>query len=103
MSSRVIVRLAGRVGLDDVDRLLKELEIGTALDWNEEPDPDAEPRLSVEQIILTALLSGMGAKTTETVISAVQEAVRRWQERRLDPPDAEVEIREDTDTDPDQS
>lgn len=100
----VIVRVTGRIGLDDADRLLGELEDSTGLRWREEPDPDAQPHLSTGLFILVAVVSGSAANTAEeiipVVVAKVRETVKRWQDRWLDPPGVEVEVQAGADPDP---
>jgi hypothetical protein len=97
VSSRVTVKLTGAIGLEDADRLLNELTKETGLDWHEESPPDVK-NLGVWDLLLTAVISGAAGKGAEATVEAtsdrVREVVRRWRDRRLDPPNAEVETRE---------
>jgi|ERR1700679_2046447 hypothetical protein len=94
---RVIVRLKGTIGLDDAGRLLAELADETGLDWSEERVPDGK-HLGVADLLLTAVISGAAGKSAEAAAEAagnrVRQVISRWRDRRLDPPDAEIETQE---------
>lgn len=98
MASRVTVRLTGRIGIDDVDRLLADLTKETELDWREERAPDSRHLAGIVELVLTAVISGAAGKGAEVAVGAtvhrVREVVSRWRDRRLDPPDAEVGTQE---------
>lgn len=98
MTSRVIVRIKGKAGIDDVDRLLADLAKETGLDWRHERSPDAGQLSGVGELLLTAVISGATGKSAEMAAEAaldrVREVIRRWRDRRLDPPDTEVETAE---------
>lgn len=90
MVSRVIVRIMGAVGVDDVDRLLGDLMKETALEWREERSPDGKHLGAAVDTVLLAVMGGAVGKGTEMVVDRAREVVGRWRDRRLDPPDAEV-------------
>ena len=94
MASRVTVRLSGRVGIDDIDRLLADLTKETELDWREERPADSKHLTGIAELVLTAVISGAAGKGAEVAVTATveraREVVSRWRDRRLDPPEAEV-------------
>lgn len=110
MTTRVIVRIKGKAGIDDVDRLLTDLAERTGLYWRHErherherpenaPDAHGARHLSgVGELLLTAVISGATGKGAELAAGAaldrVREVIRRWRDRRLDPPDVEIETAE---------
>jgi hypothetical protein len=97
MASRITVRLTGAIGLDDADRLLDKLTKETGLDWRGERPADGR-NLGAWDLLLTAVISGAVGKGGEAAAGVVGDHVRKvvnqWKDRRLDPPDAEVETRE---------
>jgi hypothetical protein len=101
MTSRVIVRIKGKAGIDDVDRLLTDLAEETDLGWRHEHPEEANGarHLSgVGELLLTAVISGATGKgaemAAEATLNRVREVIRRWRDRRLDPPDTEIETAE---------
>src|ERR1039457_3605139 len=98
MTSRVTVRVTGRIGIDDADRLLTDLAKETDLDWREEHSPDDGHLAGVGELLLTAMISGAAGKGAEVMVEAtvdrVREAIGRWRDRRLDPPGIEVRTQE---------
>jgi hypothetical protein len=100
MTSCVIVRIKGKAGIDDADRLLTDLAEETGLDWRQErPDAHGARHLSgVGELLLTAVISGATGKAAEMAAEAtldrVREVISRWRDRRLDPPDTEIETAE---------
>lgn len=95
MTSRVVVRLTGRTGIDDADRLLADLAKETGLDWREEPpSPGGKHLTGIAELILTVLISGAAGKGAEMAVEAAadraRDVVNRWRDRRLDPPEAEI-------------
>jgi len=97
MAPRITVRLTGAIGLDDVDLLLDELTKETGLDWREERPAEGR-NLGAWDLLLTAVISGAAGKGGEAAAGAVGDRVRKvvtqWKDRRLNPPDVEVETRE---------
>lgn len=98
MASRIIVKITGAIGIDDADRLLANLTKEVGLDWREERHPDGKHLGGIVEFLLTAVIGGAGGKGTEVAIEAtvdrVREVVSRWRDRRLDPPDVEVETQD---------
>jgi hypothetical protein len=97
MGTRVIVRVTGRIGIEEADRLLANLAKETGLYWREENSPDSR-QLSGLDLLLTAVVGGAVGKGTElavgTAVDQVREVIGRLRARRLDPPDVEVETEE---------
>jgi hypothetical protein len=104
MTSRVTVRVMGRIGVDDADRLLADLAKETDLNWREEHSPDGRHLGGVSEFLLAAVISGAVGKGAEVALAAtvdrVRAAVGRWQEKRLDPPDIDVQTQELPEDDP---
>src|SRR5262249_47361640 len=94
VASRVIVKITGAIGIDDVDRLRADLAKEVELDWREERPPDGEHLGGIGELLLGAVIGGVAGKGTEVAIDVtverVREVVSRWRDRRLDPPDVEV-------------
>ena len=94
MASRVIVKITGTIGIDDVGRLLADLTKEVELEWREERPQDGNHLGGIVELLLTAVIGGAAGKGTEVAIEAtvdrVREVVSRWQDKRLDPPDVEV-------------
>lgn len=101
VASRVTVRLSGRAGIDDVDRLLADLTKETELEWREEHPGDSKHLTGIVELVLTAVISGAAGKGGEVAVAAtvdrVRKVVSRWRDRRLEPPDAEVGTQEEPD------
>lgn len=98
MTSRVTVRVMGRIGVGDVDDLLADLSRQTGLDWRAEHSPDDTHLAGAGDLLLGAVISGAAGKGAEVMTAAtvdrVRKAVRRWRDRRLDPPDIELQAEE---------
>lgn len=98
MVSRVTVRVMGSIGVDDANRLLTELARATGLSWREEHPPDDTHLSGTGGLLLDAVISGAVGKAGEVMVEAtvdrVREAVGRWREKRLDPPDVDVRAEE---------
>jgi hypothetical protein len=96
MATRIAVRLAGNLGLDDAERLLAELRAGTELSWRDESPPDDARHLTggLVELLLVAVASRGSEMAFEGTARRVRELVEHWRERRLDPPLAEVEVAE---------
>jgi hypothetical protein len=94
MTSRVTVRVMGRIGVDDADRLLADLAKETDLNWREEHSEDDRRLAGVSELLLTALISGVAGKSAEVTVNAtvdrVREEISRWRDKRLDPLDFDV-------------
>jgi hypothetical protein len=92
------VRLTGKAGIDDAARLVADLAKETELDWREEHPRDDKHLSGIGELLLTAVISGAVGKGGEVAVAAtvdrIREVVKRWRDRRLDPPDAEVGMRE---------
>ena len=98
MASSVIVRIKGKTGIDEADRLLADLSRETRSTWRQEHSADSGALSGVGELLLTAVISGAAGKaaelTAEATLDRVRAVIRRWRDRRLDPPDVEVETRE---------
>jgi hypothetical protein len=94
MATRIAVRLAGNLGLDDAERLLAELKAETDLSWRDESPADNARHLTAGPVEL--LLVAVAGRNTELVLEGsvrrVRELVEHWRDRRLDPPLAEVDV-----------
>jgi hypothetical protein len=97
MASSVIVRIKGKTGIDEADRLLADLSRETRSAWRHEHSPDSGALSGVGELLLTAVISGAAGKgaelTAEATVDRVRAVIRRWRDRRLDPPDVDVETR----------
>jgi hypothetical protein len=99
MSTRVIVHVKGRVGIDDADALIASLSRETGLDWHAEHLPARTGTLSTPgMLVLQSVLDAAAGKAleaaAEVALKHTRQAVSRWRERRLDPPDVEIEVQE---------
>jgi hypothetical protein len=105
MTSRVTVRITGRTGIDDADRLLTDLAKETDLDWHQENSPGSRHLNGIGDVLLTAVISGTVGKgaqmTIEATLSRVHKVTSRWRDRRLDPPDIEIATQELSEDEPD--
>jgi hypothetical protein len=94
MATRIAVRLAGNLGLDDAERLLAELKAETELSWRDESPADDARHLTGGLVEL--LLVAAPGRSTELVFEGsvrhVRELVEHWRDRRLDPPLTEVDV-----------
>lgn len=102
MSTRITVRLAGRLGLDDADRLRATLERETGLEWSRESRAGDDHLSGIETIILTALVTGaateVGKAAARQVTEQVKSSVERLKSRYLShPPDVTVQTSETDD------
>ncbi|WP_344962076.1 hypothetical protein [Streptomyces thioluteus] len=77
----------GQLGLDDPDRMLRELEQATRLSWRWE-EVDQGPALSggIPEIVLEAVIGKGVEMSVEYAVDAVRRCVGRWRAERLDPP-----------------
>jgi hypothetical protein len=82
------------LGLDDPERIRGELEAATGLEWRRE-EVDHGPVLTggIVEILLVAAVSKLAEESFGAVLDATKRAVERWRAGRLDPPQAEVEVR----------
>jgi hypothetical protein len=96
MTSGAIVRIKGKTGVDDAGRLLAELAEETDLEWRQQRSRDGGQLSGMGELLLTAVISGAAGKGAEMVaegtLDRVRAVIRRWRDRKLDPPDAEVEL-----------
>lgn len=104
MPSRVVVKITGVIGLDEVDRLLADLMKEAGLDWCEERPADGKHLSGMTDVLLAAVISGTAGKGAEVAVEAtvdrVREVVSRWRDRRLDSPDVEVQTQDVPDEQP---
>ncbi|WP_344021709.1 hypothetical protein [Streptomyces luteireticuli] len=90
MATRVSVTVEGRLGLDDPDRMLRELEQATRLSWRRE-EADREPALGgLPEIVLEAVIGKGVEMSVEYAVEAVRRCIGRWRAERLDPPRMDV-------------
>jgi hypothetical protein len=98
VTSLVTVRLTGKLGVDDADGLLTDLTRETGLTWREVPFPSDTHLGGVSELLLDAVISGAVGKSGEVIAEAtldrVRKTVRRWRDKRLDPPDVDVRAEE---------
>lgn len=94
MARRIVVRLAGNLGLDDAERLLGQLTAATGLAWRQETPAEEGRHLTgvMTAAVVAALIVRDGELVLNITVQQVREIVERWRERRLDPPMVEVEV-----------
>lgn len=92
-TTKISVSIKGPVGLDDPDRLLRELEAETGLSWRQEPVAE-EKTLSggLFEIVLVALVTGASSEAGKDAWNAAKQVVKRWRSEKLDPTETSVEI-----------
>jgi hypothetical protein len=95
VGTKITVTVTEPLGIDDPDLMLAELQKVTGLPWQSRT-VEKENVLSggITALILTAVASGVVAKTTEmsteAALNAVKGLVRRWRSEQLDPPEIAV-------------
>lgn len=93
-----MVKITGPIGIDDVNHLLADLTKEAGLDWHEERPADSKHLGGIADVLLTAVIGGTAGKGAEVAVEAtvdrVREVISRWRERRLDPPDVEVQTQD---------
>jgi hypothetical protein len=104
MAARVTVRVLGRIGVDDADRLLADLSRETELHWRQDHSPDDAHLGGISDLLLTAAVSGAVGRSAEVATAAaldrVRAAISRWRDRRLDPPDIDIQVQAPPEDDP---
>ncbi|WP_369224534.1 hypothetical protein AB5J52_27400 [Streptomyces sp. R39] len=95
MAAVISVSVRGALlGLDDPERIRSELEAGTGLEWRrEEVDHGRVLTGGIVEILLVAAVSKLTEESLGAALNATKRAVERWRAGRLDPPQAEVEVR----------
>ena len=82
------------LGLDDPEQIRGELEAATGLEWRrEEVDQGWVLTGGIVEILLVAAVSKLTEESLGAALEATKRAVERWRAGRLDPPQAEVEVR----------
>lgn len=98
MTSRVIVRVTGRIGIDEAGHLLADLTNATNLDWREEHSLDDKHLAGIGELLFSAVVGGAVGKGTEmtvdVTVARVREVIGRMRRRWIDPPDIDVETEE---------
>lgn len=99
MATRITVKLAGPLGLDDAEQLRADLEKTTGLDWDRKSYSDRDHLSGLETIILTALITGAateaGKMAARQATEQAKAAAKRLKDRYLShPPDITVETSE---------
>ncbi|MEV7975265.1 hypothetical protein [Streptomyces sp. NPDC086519] len=80
--------------MDDPEQIRGELEAATGLEWRrEEVDQGWVLTGGIVEILLVAAVSKLTEESLGAALEATKRAVERWRAGRLDPPQAEVEVR----------
>ncbi|MFF7971436.1 hypothetical protein [Streptomyces sp. NPDC007905] len=95
MAAVISVSVRGALlGLDDPERIRGELEADTGLEWRrEEVDQGWVLTGGIVEILLVAAVSKLTEESLGAALDATKRAVERWRAGRLDPPQAQVEVR----------
>ncbi|MFI5975571.1 hypothetical protein [Streptomyces sp. NPDC051452] len=81
--------------MDDPERIRGQLEAETGLKWcREEVDQGWVLTGGIVEILLVAAVSKLTEESLGAALDATKRAVERWRAGRLDPPQAEVEVRQ---------
>jgi hypothetical protein len=80
--------------LDDPERIRGALEAETGLEWRrDEVDQGWVLTGGIVEILLVAAVSKLTEEALGAALDATKRAVERWRAGRLDPPQAEIEVR----------
>lgn len=95
MAAVISVSVRGALlGLDDPERIRGELEAETGLEWRrDEVDQGWVLTGGIVEILLVAAVSKLTEEALGAALDATKRAVERWRAGRLDPPQAEIEVR----------
>jgi hypothetical protein len=101
MSARIRVSVKGLSGLDDQDRVVRELKAATGLEWHlRVADRGRVLAPDIGEILLEALVGKAAEMSVEAAVYAVRKVIERWRRERLDPPETSVRTELLPDTDP---
>ena len=92
MAVEVMVRISPRMYLEDAAALRSWLERRHPVEWTPRPDPDGGDALAAVDLVLTAVLAGVGEAAAKAAIDGIGEKIRELTRRypATEPPPATV-------------